>query len=495
MHLVMVFSPFLVQFSPMPGVPPPQALPPGDSRELIEVLLGNPYRRELLFQRREFGERDALPVTSAGWRRWWTGLPAYLRDEAAGIALCLGMGQSPGPSPSLRDAAQILRESLPEESVHTCAELAARSLAVTAALDAIVGDSEAMRDVRRQGWAAAFGESLDRVPGLARLLRSTPVLILGETGTGKELVASALCRSMPGRFTQAQGWQPAAAESVHLAALPPTLVQSTLFGYEKGAFTGAARDKEGIFERCHEGVVFLDEVAELPPDTQVALLRTLQEGKVRRLDARDERAAAPRVVSATHRDLEQLVADGSFRLDLYHRLSSVVIRLPPLRERRADIPLLVEKELREKVDPALRGELKEKFDRFLAEAADYDWPGNVRELQTVMHTLALGLKPRLAARPGPARRPPGDAAGAQPAQTAQTAHSAETGRSDASAVELPEAPLPEALVQGRWSLIRAQAWYCRHVMARTRTREEAARTLGIDRGTLRRYLMDSPDEP
>ncbi|HEX2568508.1 MAG TPA: sigma 54-interacting transcriptional regulator [Polyangia bacterium] len=483
----------------MPGAPPLRTLTAGDSRELIEVLLGNPYRRELLFQRRELGDRDVLPATSAGWQRWWSGLPAYLRDETAGIALCLGLCLGPGlgqglgqgigttggaggagaearPPAPLRDAAQILRESLPEESVHTCAELAARSLAVTAALDAIVGDSEAMRDVRRQGWAAAFGESLDRVPGLARLLRSTPVLILGETGTGKELVASALCRSMPGRFTQTQGWQSAAAESVHLAALPPTLVQSTLFGYEKGAFTGAARDKEGIFERCHEGVVFLDEVAELPPDTQVALLRTLQEGKVRRLDARDERAAAPRVVSATHRDLEQLVADGGFRLDLYHRLSSVVIRLPPLRERRADIPLLVERELREKVDPALRGELKEKFDRFLAEAADYDWPGNVRELQTVLHTLALGLEPRLAARSGRAGAPGGD------------------GRRGGAGVET-EARVPEALVEGRWSLARAQAWYCRHVMARTRTRDEAARTLGIDRGTLRRYLMDLPDEP
>jgi DNA-binding NtrC family response regulator len=464
----------------MPGASPiPMA--PGDSRELIEVLLGNPYRRELLLRRRELGDRDALPATSAGWRRWWTGLPAYLRDEAAGIALCLGMAgttASAHPPVPLREAAQILRESLPEESVHTCAELAARSLAVTAALDAIVGDSEALREVRRQGWAAAFGESLDRVPGLARLLRSTPVLVLGETGTGKELVASALCRSMPGRFTQAQGWQPAAAESVHLAALPPTLVQSTLFGYEKGAFTGAARDKEGIFERCHEGVVFLDEVAELPPDTQVALLRTLQEGKVRRLDARDERAAAPRVVSATHRDLEQLVAEGSFRLDLYHRLSSVVIQLPPLRERRADIPLLVEKELREKVDPALRGELKEKFDRFLAEAADYDWPGNVRELQTVMHTLALGLEPRLAARPIRLGRP---------GRPGGRGHPGSPGR--------PAIELPEALVEGRWSLLRAQTWYCRHVMSRAETREEAARTLDIDRGTLRRYLVDTPDEP
>jgi two-component system, NtrC family, response regulator GlrR len=232
-------------------------------------------------------------------------------------------------------------------------------------------------------------------------------------------------------------------------------VEDVLFGHEKGAFTGARDSQPGVLERCHEGVVFLDEVADLPLKTQVSLLRVLQEGTVRRLGVgAKERPARPRVISATHKDLHALMAKGLFREDLFHRLSACVLHLPPLCERREDIPLLAEHELRS-VSPALQPILKGEIDAFLEQHAGYSWPGNVRELTKVVHSLALGITPQLS--------------GAAPART----------------------DVPEEIVAGRWSLKEVRRWYARHVSSLGGSRTEVARKLEIDRGTLRELLGDT----
>ena len=415
-----------------------------------EALLGNPYLPESRRKRLEIAESEGFPKNLDGWRQWWKELPQHHQNEAMGLVLCVGVGSKSQPDsggPQL-DKAQILPPSIRSR----CVELVARSLEVQAALDRIVGDTPVMRRVRGDGWSAAFGESLANVHSLGPLIQSTPVLIIGETGTGKELIGQALCRSMPGKWEEKDSrWVPARNESVHLASLPDTLVESTLFGHAKEAFTGAHKEVTGVLERCHRGVVFLDEVAELPLKTQVALLRTLQEGKVRRLGDSEDKDAAPRVVSATHQSLDRLIEEGRFREDLYHRLSSVVLTLPPLRERRDDIPLLAEAEI-SKADAALRGVLKDRVTQFLDKARDYPWPGNVRELSKIVRTLALGLSPALA--------------------------SSRRERLD----------VPEEVVSGSWDLEQVKSWYANRVRARSSSATEAAQRLDVDRGTLRKLL-------
>ncbi|QJA06536.1 sigma-54-dependent Fis family transcriptional regulator [Thermosulfurimonas marina] len=206
-----------------------------------------------------------------------------------------------------------------------------------------------------------------------------PVLITGESGVGKELVARLIHHYSPRKA------QPFVA--LNCAALPETLIEAELFGYERGAFTGADRAHPGKFEQAHGGTLFLDEVGDMSPALQVKLLRVLEEGTVERLGSSRTRRVDVRVLAATNRDLEALVAEGAFREDLYHRLRVLTIHIPPLRERREDIPILahyfVEKASRELGKRIFLSQAA--LERLLA----YSWPGNVRELENTLTRAAV----------------------------------------------------------------------------------------------------------
>ena len=207
---------------------------------------------------------------------------------------------------------------------------------------------------------------------------SSTVLIYGESGTGKELVARAIHVTSDRRDRPFVG--------VNVAALPETILEAELFGYEKGAFTGADARKIGLFEHASGSTLFLDEVGELKRDLQVKLLRTLQEREVLRVGGSGPVPVDVRVVAATNRDLEREVREGRFREDLFYRLNVIPIALPPLRERRTDIPLLVEHFLAKHGEP---GRARVIAPEALEALAAYSWPGNVRELESVVERTLL----------------------------------------------------------------------------------------------------------
>ncbi len=213
-----------------------------------------------------------------------------------------------------------------------------------------------------------------------------PVLILGESGTGKELVARSI------HFSGPRSNKP--FSPVDCSALVPTLIESELFGYVKGAFTGAQHSKQGLFEAAGDGTLFLDEIGDLPVDLQDKLLRALQEHEVKPVGSNDRVGIRERMIAATNRDLEAAIRTGSFRQDLYFRLNVVQIKLPPLRDRRADIPLLVNGFLEKFSDPSrpIRTISEDAMRRIMA----YDWPGNIRELENAIErAVALGTGPIL----------------------------------------------------------------------------------------------------
>lgn len=224
------------------------------------------------------------------------------------------------------------------------------------------------------------------------------VLIEGENGTGKELVARALHQNSPRKN---KPFVP-----LNISALPDSILESELFGHEQGAFTGAAGRRIGKFEYANGGTLFLDEVGEMPMDTQVKLLRVLEERKITRLGANDELNINVRLVAATNADLKKMVADGSFREDLYYRINVVNIRLPPLREHPGDIPLLMEHFLRDMSKKT--GREVQGFSRAARKALlAYNWPGNIRQLKNCIERMLVldsdgvldidGLPPEIAA--------------------------------------------------------------------------------------------------
>jgi formate hydrogenlyase transcriptional activator len=230
----------------------------------------------------------------------------------------------------------------------------------------IVGSSEALRRVLRQITKVAPSDST--------------VLILGETGTGKELIARAI-HKRSGRAERA-------FIAVNCAAIPPSLISSELFGHEKGAFTGATNQRLGRFEAANGGTVFLDEVGDLPPDVQIALLRVLQEREIERVGSNKPIPIDVRVLAATHRDLNTLVAEGRFREDLLYRLNVVPIDVPPLRERAADIPLLVEYFI-DRIGKKAGKKFRTIDKKSLRLLQAYDWPGNIRELQNIIERAVI----------------------------------------------------------------------------------------------------------
>jgi two-component system response regulator HydG len=236
-----------------------------------------------------------------------------------------------------------------------------------------------------------------------------PVLVLGESGTGKEVVARAIHYNGPDRE---RPFIP-----VDCGALVPSLIESELFGYVKGAFTGANQNHEGLLEVGNGGTVFLDEIAELPVDLQAKLLRAIQEKEIRPVGSSRRVRIDVRIIAATNRDLETAVAEGSFRKDLFFRLNVVSIKLPPLRERAVDIPLLVDHFLEKYNRP---GQTAKSFsDDAMSMLMNYDWPGNVRELEnSIERAVALSSGPVMTVNDLPSSmRQPNAAAPAGPVAT------------------------------------------------------------------------------
>ncbi|MBU1224350.1 MAG: sigma 54-interacting transcriptional regulator [Gammaproteobacteria bacterium] len=215
------------------------------------------------------------------------------------------------------------------------------------------------------------------------------LLIQGESGTGKELLARAIHRASPRHA------KPFVA--INCSAIPAELLESELFGHVKGAFTGAGRDHPGLFQSAEGGTVFLDEIGDMPAQLQVKLLRVLQEGEVRAVGSTETRPVNVRILSATHRNLEEAIVSGEFREDLYYRLNVVTLPLPPLRERREDIPLLARHflaELTEKYPRRIHGFAPDALDMLTAA----DWPGNIRQLSNVLEQcVALCTTPTIPA--------------------------------------------------------------------------------------------------
>jgi two-component system, NtrC family, response regulator PilR len=247
-------------------------------------------------------------------------------------------------------------QRLTEENLRLKAELRSRH-----GLDRIIGVSRAMASV------------FDLVQSVAAT--SSTVLITGESGTGKELVARAIHTLSPRRD--------AAFVSVNCGALPETLLESELFGHMKGSFTDAHQTKKGLFETAHRGTLFLDEVGETPPAMQVKLLRALQEKRIRRVGGTDEVEVDVRVISATNQPLEKLVEEKRFREDLFYRLQVIPIHVPPLRERREDIPLLADHFLH-KFNQEMGKAVAKISEQALHLLVRHAWPGNVRELENAI---------------------------------------------------------------------------------------------------------------
>ena len=290
-----------------------------------------------------------------------------LRDESGGVEF---VGAVMDVTPAKQATAALerafkeietLKDQLYKENIALREEIDKASM-----FEEIVGSSEALRKVLLQVAKVAPTDST--------------VLILGETGTGKELIA----RAIHNRSNRSSG----AFIRVSCAAVPASLIASELFGHEKGAFTGASQRRVGRFESADGGTIFLDEIGELPMETQVALLRVLQEREFERVGGNKSISVNVRVLAATNRDLRAAVAAGTFREDLFYRLNVFPIHIPALRDRRGDVPLLVEyliERYGKKAGKRIRKITKETLNLF----QNYDWPGNIRELQNVVERAVI----------------------------------------------------------------------------------------------------------
>jgi two-component system nitrogen regulation response regulator GlnG len=357
----------------------------------------------------------------------------------------------------------------------------------------MLGQAPAMQDVFR---------------AIGRLSQShVMVLITGESGSGKELVARALHKHSP------RGNGPFVA--INTAAIPKDLLESELFGHERGAFTGAQTTRRGRFEQADGGTLFLDEIGDMPFDLQTRLLRVLSDGQFYRVGGHSPLKSNVRVIAATHQDLEQRVKQGAFREDLFHRLNVIRLRLPPLRERREDIPALARSFL-QKSAKELGVETKRLSDAALARLSAFDFPGNVRQLENICHWLTVmapaqgveakdlppelndssAVAPALAARPSAA-----DNGGAESPAAVETVTSIA-----APLAAKPSAPglwledlereartLLDAGVPNVWDALtrKFEAQLIHAALDVTRGRRiEAAHKLGIGRNTITRKIQE-----
>ncbi|HJU90765.1 MAG TPA: sigma 54-interacting transcriptional regulator [Gemmatimonadaceae bacterium] len=337
---------------------------------LSNDVFNDPNNAVMTPQQREIFERLGIVAVGA--------FPLDFRGELLGV---MGMLSRRPFSPEAFELLEVFTHqvAMAIKSAHLFAELERYKdrlqvenaylqdeIRVERGFEEIVGESPALRAVLRKVKQVASVE--------------TTVLLTGETGTGKELIARAIHGMSPRKDR--------AMIKVNCGAIPQGVVESELFGHEKGAFTGALQRRIGRFELADKGTLFMDEVGELPLDTQVKMLRVLQEQEFERVGSARPMKVDVRLVAATNRDLEKEVAGGRFRSDLFYRLNVFPIRVPPLRERSSDIPLLVQHclaQLQRKLAKPLKGVAPESLDQLQR----YSWPGNVRELQNVMERACV----------------------------------------------------------------------------------------------------------
>ena len=340
---------------------------------------------------------------------------------------------------------ESLRESQTQESIGDAPE--------------ILGQATSMQEVFR---------------AIGRLSQShATVLVTGESGTGKELVARALHRHSP------RGAKPFIA--INTAAIPKDLLESELFGHERGAFTGAQTMRRGRFEQAEGGTLFLDEIGDMPPDLQTRLLRVLSDGQFYRVGGHTPLTANVRVIAATHQDLDARVKLGLFREDLYHRINVIRLRLPPLRERREDIPYLARHFLQKSAHD-LGVEYKRLSDAAMSYLSNQEFPGNVRQLENICHWLTVmapgqnvevaDLPPELRADKGNAGSDDGDWKRALEREVSMLLTRGETGINEGLTRQFESALITKAL---------------QHTGGR---RIEAAQLLGIGRNTLTRKIQE-----
>jgi len=301
---------------------------------------------------------DHIPVS-------WNCAPIQHNGEIEGAVLAFqDITSRKRQDAALRDAlaeVEELRDRLQAENRYLQQEMVKGG-----GFDGIVGESASLRNVLTQIEQVAPTNSL--------------VLILGESGTGKEALAHAIHDLSPRRDRP--------LIKVNCGAITPSLIESELFGHEKGAFTGALKQRQGYFELANGGTIFLDEIGELTLDAQVKLLRVLQEQEFNRVGSEDPIHVDVRVIAATNRDLAEMVEKNTFRMDLFYRLNVFPLSVPPLRERREDIPLLVKKFLRDQAN-RLGREFNRVSEESLQLLESYHWPGNIRELQNVIERAAI----------------------------------------------------------------------------------------------------------
>ncbi|MEY4975609.1 MAG: nitrogen regulation protein [Pseudomonadota bacterium] len=437
------------------------------------------------------------------------GLPVIIMTAFSDLDSAVSAFQSGAfeylPKPfDLPKAVELIRravdESLREEVVETNAEASPEML----------GQAPAMQDVFR---------------AIGRLSQShVTVLITGESGSGKELVAHALHKHSP----RASG--PFVA--INTAAIPKDLLESELFGHERGAFTGAQTSRRGRFEQAEGGTLFLDEIGDMPFDLQTRLLRVLSDGHFYRVGGHSAVKANVRVIAATHQDLEQRVKDGAFREDLFHRLNVIRLRLPALRERREDVPMLTRHFLARSARQ-LGVEPKRITDEAMAVLMGFPFPGNVRQLENICHWLtvmapaqvieAKDLPPEVQASASPAAAPglaspslvpspspvlvpeavPSALSGhaLAPTAPAPNGHAGPNGHTDGSASPFPwedglQAQALALLAEGRsdvWDVLtqRFETRLIQAALSTTRGRRiEAAQKLGIGRNTITRKIQE-----
>ncbi len=332
---------------------------------------------------RKIGEVDGSPNADDAWERYCTGdYDLVISDQRmpgpTGVELLERVAQrDPFTGRILLTAYAELSsaiDSINQGRVHAYLTKPCHPDQLRATVESVLGLVQRARRVQSGivYISAAMDDLLSRVEKVAAMRAA--VLVRGETGTGKELIARALHDRGP------RADRPFVA--VNCGALPEELLESELFGYVRGAFTGADRDKEGLFEHADAGTLFLDEIGDTPPTFQVKLLRAIETGEIRPVGARGTKRVDVRIVSATHRDLDEAVAAGTFRQDLLYRLNALMIEVPPLRERKIDIPLLAA-HFAEEIGADL-GRCIKLGEDFLRSLADRSFPGNVRELRNAV---------------------------------------------------------------------------------------------------------------
>ncbi|HKX93601.1 MAG TPA: nitrogen regulation protein NR(I) [Methylibium sp.] len=368
---------------------------------------------------------------------------------------------------------------------------------------------ESLREAVGDERIAQMPEMLGQAPAMQDVFRAigrlsqshVMVLITGESGSGKELVARALHKHSP------RGSGPFVA--INTAAIPKDLLESELFGHERGAFTGAQTTRRGRFEQAEGGTLFLDEIGDMPFDLQTRLLRVLSDGQFYRVGGHNPLKSNVRVIAATHQNLEERVRQGAFREDLFHRLNVIRLRLPPLRERREDIPALARSFL-QKSAKELGVETKRLSEAALARLTAFDYPGNVRQLENVCHWLTVmapaqvvepkDLPPELLAGPAAPRLPQPVAAaeawtdgGAEAAPPVAAAQAAPTTGVWLEDLEREARTLLDAGVPDVWDALtrKFEAQLIHTALDITRGRRiEAAHKLGIGRNTITRKIQE-----